>query len=119
MTPCELADELAEIRRIMMRSGSYSLSFASVIEQSITTLRAQADEIDALRAAAIVQGSLKLDEAVKVAKQREAVRTAWKRITGSLGWLSCVDGHDSRCCVFFNPHECACGADAFRRMMEE
>ncbi len=131
------------------------------------TLRSQADEIDALKAAAIVAGNLKLDEwakletqlcsraqqvknlmvevdrlkdvvrhaeyweavrteerdaAVKVANEREAIKAAWLRITGSQGWLSCAYFHDCRCPKSLPKTcdlTCACGADDFRRLMEE
>ncbi len=79
------------------------------------------DEIHALRAEAIVRGSHKLDEAVKVAQRREAIKAAWKRINDERGWLERARQHDSRCRALFNtqnPH-CTCGADAFRKLMEE
>ncbi len=86
--------------------------------------KALRDEIDALKAEAIVQGSHKLDEAVKVAKRREAIKAAWVRITGSRGWLSGVDYHEGRCAraLLFKPNPlifCTCGADDFRKLMEE
>ena len=85
------------------------------------TLLAQAAEIDALKAAAIVQGSIKLDEAVKQAKRREAIKAAWDRVTRSRGWLSCLHKHNSRCQSNGIHHldGCTCGADDFRRLMEE
>lgn len=77
-------------------------------------------EIDALKAAAIVQGNTKLAEWAKVAKHREAIKAAWKRINGGRGWLSCMDTHDCRCPKFHDGRaDCTCGADAFRKLMEE
>ena len=60
MTPRNLADYME-----MIEDDWYHKA------ECIAALRAQADEIDALKAAAIVQGSIKLDEAVKMALERE------------------------------------------------
>ena len=61
MNPRELADWLENL-------GEFPPLFPDKI---IAALRAQADEIDALKAAAIVRGSTKLDEAAKQALGRE------------------------------------------------
>jgi hypothetical protein len=61
MTPRDLAD-------LCERAPGFD---AETLQEIADTLRSQADEIANLKAAAIVQGSIKLDEAVKTALERE------------------------------------------------
>lgn len=111
MTPRELAT-------LCERASGFD---AHTLRLLADTLRAQADEIAALKAAAIVQGNIKLAEWAKWETRREAVKAAWKRITSSQGWLSCVEHHDMRCPangIHYPECGCRCGADAYRKLMD-
>ena len=114
------ADEIYRLKDVVKHAEYWEAVRRDERDSQAAAAASLRAEIDALKAAAIVAGSLKLDEACKVATRREAIKAAWGWISGRGGWLSCVGEHDGRCDYERGvmDNRCTCGADDFRRLME-
>jgi len=119
MTPLELAEWLDPGSPLWAAMPGYTRRMGEIA----SALRDQAAEIERLREESRQWGK---DGLVALVTERGTLRArlaeimaAWDRICSNRGWLSCHQAHDLRCERLMHLDGCVCGADQFRRLMEE
>ena len=117
-------DVIFTCENIEDQQGQAIVALRNLAPEIIVALREQAAEISRLQEESRQREKEGMVALVTERKALQdwlvAIKIAWRHITGSQGWLSCVEAHDCRCERNRSISDtCACGADAFRRLMEE